>query len=182
MNQSVCFFCLRVNPCLSVRMTEQPLFAWALKGGGFKYHLFVRHSSVCQLQFFCLPVCSPRYLSVRRSHIVIHNECSCFFIVFLCDSHLRQKNPQPVSLSQRLSGLFPACFTLCMKTANYGARLARRLAFRAGPSDGNLSWIWIMSQMSSWINMAIYFKLQVESNCTLCCLLCLPHPGLILQL
>lgn len=91
------------------------------------------------------------------------------FIVFLCESHLKQKNPQPAPLS-RVSGSFPACFTLPMKTTNYGPRLAQRRGFRAGPNADSLGWIWIVSQMSSWINMAIYFKLQLESNCTLSCL------------
>lgn len=40
-------------------------------------------------------------------------------------------------------------------------------------------WIWIVSQMSSWINTAIYFKLQ--SDCTLNCLLfCFPPPAVSL--
>lgn len=47
--------------------------------------------------------------------------------------------------------------------------------FRVGLSG----WIWIVSQMSSWINTAIYFKLQ--SDCTLNCLLfCFPPPAVSL--
>lgn len=136
--------------------------------------LSIIHPSVSLCSSICLHV--PTGMSWYLIPIVIHNECCCFYCVLVWIIPKAEKIPN-LPLSAWVSGSFPAWFTLCMKTANYGPRLAERLGFRAGPNAGSLGWIWIVSQMSSWINMAIYFQLQLESNCTLSCLLCLPPPG-----
>lgn len=49
-----------------------------------------------------------------------------------------------------------------MKTGNYWPRLAQPMGFKASPSAWICVWIWIVSQMSSWINMAIYLQLQLD--------------------
>lgn len=126
--------------------------------------LSIIHPSVSLCSSICLHV--PPGMSLYLIPIVIHNECCCFYCVLVWIIPKAEKIPN-LPLSAWVSGSYPACFTLCMKTANYGPRLAERLGFRAGPNAGSLGWIWIVSQMSSWINMAIYFQLQLESNCTL---------------
>lgn len=99
------FFHLCVNPRLSVRMREQRLTVFvivsALMEGGWRTLL----STLCFVcpSFFCL---SPSaFSSVCTSGVslyviltAMHNECF-FFIVYFCESYLRQVNPQPAPLS-----------------------------------------------------------------------------------
>lgn len=99
------FFHLCVNPRPPVRMREQRLTVFvivsALMEGGWRTLL----STLCFVcpSFFCL---SPSaFSSVCTSSVslyviltAMHNECF-FFIVYFCESYLRQVNPQPAPLS-----------------------------------------------------------------------------------
>lgn len=58
--------------------------------------LFVHHSSVCHLRLFH-PSARPVCLSTSFSQRCIMNVF--FFIVYFCESYLRQVNPQPAPLS-----------------------------------------------------------------------------------
>lgn len=156
-------------------MREQPLAALCTcelwwEGGVGHYLplsvLFVHHSA-CRSVSFSAPICLrvPPGMSLHVTPIVIHNECCCFYCALVWIIPEAEKSPTCSSQPECLDHPLPA--SLCMKTANYGPRLAQQLGFRGGPSAGNLGWMWIVSQMSSWINMAIYFQLQLESNCAL---------------
>lgn len=112
--------------------------------------------------------CVPRLVSVplgtSRSSSV-NNQCCYFYCVFVW---IRPKSKIPnlecLDVSQ------PASLWV-WKQPITEADGPRWRGFRAGPHADNLAWIWIVSQMSSWINMDIHSQLQLESNLSLSCLL-----------
>lgn len=85
------------------------------------------------------------------------------FIVFLCESYLSQKNPQPAPLSRSV-WITPSLLHSVYENSQLRAQTSPVTGvLESSPNAGSLSWIWIVSRMSSWINMAIYFKLKLHS-------------------
>lgn len=167
------FFHLCVNPRPPVRMREQRLTVFvivsALMEGGWRTLL----STLCFVcpSFFCL---SPSAISsVCTSSVslyviltAMHNECFFFYCLLLWIIPKAGKSPacpsQPECLDHTLS---------VWKQPITGPDRPGDWVSEPVHAWGNLGWIWIVFQMSSWINMAIHFKLEEDSNCTLSYLL-----------
>lgn len=84
------------------------------------------------------------------------------FIVFVCESYLSQKNPQPAPLSRSV-WITPSLLHSVYENSQLQAQTSPATGvLESSPNAGSLGWIWIVSRMSSWINMAIYFKLKLH--------------------
>lgn len=126
--------------------------------------LFVHHSSVCHLRLFH-PSARPVCLSTSFSQRCIMN---VFFFYCLLLWIIPKAGKSPACPSQ------PECLdhTLSVwKQPITGPDRPGDWVSEPVHAWGNLGWIWIVFQMSSWINMAIHFKLEEDSNCTLSYLL-----------